>query len=233
MNNNARRRLVMSIVLPLILLVTVVSFVGSMATLLLFNTRAGSLMLAAVAAAGILSMISLSASQDRLGGPRRGVVIFAVALPMIVGAGIGFGLIGDVEDEDRMINAQPLVTMPEGAPVIAAENASEFCLPQNGDCEPLDRWEVSPGAVTDTVSFTFENRDEGVDHNVVIYTLDNPDDPARGETLVGPSTLIAGVTSSDFVDPAGTTWEELPEEWYFDCQVHPNMNGIGTVVAEG
>ncbi len=232
MNNDVRNRIVMPIVIPIVVLLSIAAFVGAMATLFLFNTHEGSLMLAAVAAGGILFTVSLASSQDKLDTPRRVVVVFAAALPLIVAAAVGFGLIGDVADEDRMINVQPLVLMPDGAPTIAAENSSEFCLDEDGECVPVDYWEVEPGDVSDPISFFFDNREVGVPHNVVITNLEGTvDDPQRGSEQLASSELVDGPVIDEYVHPDGLTWEELPEEWYFLCAVHPSMEGVGTVVA--
>lgn len=235
MNNDVRSRIVMPIVIPIIVLLSIVAFVGSMAVLFLFNTHAGSLVLAAVAAGGILFTISLAASQDKLDAPRRAVVVFAAALPLVVAAAVAFGLIGGVADEDRMINIEPVVLLPEGAPTIAAENSSEFCIDDDsGECVPVDYWEVEPGDVADPISFVFDNREAGVPHNVVITDLEgSADDPERGSEQFASSELIEGPAIDEYVQPEGLTWEELPEEWYFVCSVHPSMEGVGTVIAGG
>lgn len=234
MNNDVRSRIVLPIVIPVTILLSMAAFIGAIASLLLFNTKAGATMLAAVAAAGILFTISLAAGQDRLDTPRRAVVAFAAFLPLLAGAAIGLGLIGGVDDADRMINVEPLLVVPDGAPVIAAENSQEFCLGDEGSCEPVDRWEVEPGDVADPVSFVFENREAGVDHNVQITNLEgSADDPERGSEIFAESDLVTGPTEDVYVNPDGLTWEELPEEWYFLCVVHPVMNGVGTVVAGG
>jgi hypothetical protein len=231
-NNDVRSRIVLPIVIPVVILLSMAAFVGAMATLFLFNTKAGATMLAAVAAAGILFTISLSAGQDRLDTPRRAVVVFAAFLPLLAGAAVGFGLIGGVDDADRMINVQPLLVVPDGAPEIAAENSQEFCLGDEGSCEPVDIWEVEPGDVTDPVSFIFENREVGVDHNVQITNLEGSvDNPERGSEILADSALVAGPIVDVYVHPDGLTWEELPEEWYFLCVVHPAMNGVGMLAS--
>jgi hypothetical protein len=230
-NNDVRSRIVLPIVIPIVILLSIAAFVGSMATLFLFNTKGGSLMLAAVAAGGILFTVSLAASQDKLDAPRRFTVVLAAALPLLAGVAVAVGLVGDVDDEDRMINVQPLVFMPDGAPTIAAENSQEFCLGEEGECEPVDFWEVEPGDVSDPISFFFDNREAGVPHNVQITTLEGTvDDPGRGSEILADSELVNGPVIDEYVHPDGLTWEELPEEWYFLCIVHPNMNGVGTVV---
>jgi plastocyanin len=78
---------------------------------------------------------------------------------------------------------------------------------------------------TDTISLpadqpstlTFDNRDT-VPHNIAIYT-DNSLSEAlfQGEIVTGPATLQYEVPPL----PAG--------EYYFHCDVHPNMNGTVTV----
>jgi len=103
--------------------------VGAVAAVLLYGTHSTALMLAAVLAAGILFTAALASSQERLGWPQRVVVVAAVLLPLLAGAGIGAGVFGEVSEEARNINAEPPVVVPDDAPVIAAVNSSEFCLP--------------------------------------------------------------------------------------------------------
>lgn len=231
MNNDFRSRVVMPIVLPIAVLLAIAAFVGAIALTLLYSTHYGALMIAAVAAAGILFTVSLSAGQDRLDVPRRGVVLFAAALPLLIGGAMAAGLFGDIADEDRMINVQPLLTIPEDAPVIAAENSTEFCLlDEAGSCEATDRWEVAPGTTEPQLSFVFENLEAGVPHNVMITTLGGtPDEPAIGDEEFAAGEVITGV-STDYHVEDGLAWDDLPDEWYFYCLIHPGMNGIGTVV---
>jgi hypothetical protein len=164
-------RIVLPIVLPIAVLLAIATFVGAVAITLLYNTKGGSLMLAAVAAGGILFTVALAASQDRLSVPKRGIVLFAAALPLLVGGAIGLGLIGDVDDADRMANVQPLLVVPDDAPVIAAENSLEFCIGPEGACDPVTDWDVVPSAETESLVFLFDNREVGVQHNVVITDL--------------------------------------------------------------
>ncbi|HEV2951297.1 MAG TPA: cupredoxin domain-containing protein [Actinomycetota bacterium] len=60
----------------------------------------------------------------------------------------------------------------------------------------------------------FENEDEGVPHNVAVYA----DDSAAQSLLVGD--LVEGPTSVTYDVPALD-----PGEYYFRCDVHPQMNG--------
>ncbi|MEX2324494.1 MAG: hypothetical protein WD576_01975 [Nitriliruptoraceae bacterium] len=220
------------VVLPVVVLLTMAALVGAVALSLLYNTHYGSLMLAAVAAAGILFTVSLASSQERLGGPKRTVVLLAAAVPLLIGGAVGFGLIGGVDDADRMINVQPLIVVPDDAPIIAAENSLEFCIGQEGSCEPIDVWDVVPSQQTDTITFLFDNREVGVQHNVVITDLaGEDDDPQPGSTTYATTTLVAGPAVEPYVS-SDLTWNDLPEQWYFFCAIHPNMQGVGQVVAE-
>jgi plastocyanin len=83
------------------------------------------------------------------------------------------------------------------------------------------------------LSFVFDNREAGVPHNVVIQELEGDvDDPSGvGEEFLA-SELINGV-EQDYYEDDALTWEDLPEQWYFFCAVHPNMNGVGQVVTDG
>ena len=155
----------------------------------------------------------------------------AAALPFALGLGVATGAIGDVADEDRMINVLPLITIPSDVPVIAAENSLEFCLidETSGACVATDRWEVVPGATDETLSFVFENLESAVPHNVVITLLEGTAADPRPGMVLAESTLINGISREYFV-AEDVSWDDLPDEWYFFCRVHANMNGVGTVV---
>lgn len=230
--NSGPRTAKHALLVPLTVLLVMVLFIGLIAILLLFNTKMGALVLAAVVAGGVLFTISLMASRDRLDGRQRFVAVGAGVLPILLGALVAGGLIGGVADEDRMINVQPLEVVPEDAPLIAAENSEEFCLPdpETGEgCEPTDTWEFTPSAEVDTIAFAFDNREVGIPHNVVVTELaGSAEEPEAGESLAA-STVITGPDEEWFVSE--TPLDQLPEEFYFFCAVHPNMNGVGTLAA--
>ncbi len=78
---------------------------------------------------------------------------------------------------------------------------------------------------TDTISLpadqpstlTFDNRDT-VPHNIAIYTDSSLSEALfQGEIVTGPATAQYEVPP----EPAG--------EYYFQCDVHPTMNGTVTV----
>jgi plastocyanin len=80
-----------------------------------------------------------------------------------------------------------------------------------------DTIELPPDAPT---TITLENQDAGTPHNIAFYT----DDSLDGSLFVGE--LVTGPTSIDYDIPPIP-----PGEYYFHCDVHPNMNG--TVVVGG
>lgn len=228
-----RARILAPILIPVAIVLVMGGFVGGVAALLLYNTKTGALAFAAVAAGGILFAVSLAAGRERLDLRAKVVLSLAAVLPFGLGLGVATGAIGDVPDEARMINVQPLITVPEDAPVLAAENSLEYCLlAADGSCTPTRTWEVVPSVEAESLSFVFENLEPQIPHNVVITVLEGtPDAPQAGEVLA-ESTLISGVSDEYFV-AEGLTWDDLPEQWYFFCRVHVNMNGVGTVVSAG
>lgn len=227
MKNGFVSRIALPVVLPIVVLLTMGAFVGAIALTLLYNTHYGALMLAAVAAAGILFTVSLANTQERLGGPKRAVVLLAAVVPLAVGGAVGVGLLGGVDDADRMINVQPLLVVPDDAPVLAAEDSFDFCLGEAGACEPVQVWDVVPSTQTDTITFIFDNREAGVPHNVVITDLGgDADNPAPGATTYVSTAVVTGPVVDAYVSP-DLAWSDLPEQWYFFCAIHPNMNGVG------
>jgi plastocyanin len=71
-------------------------------------------------------------------------------------------------------------------------------------------------------TITFENRDAGVQHNIAIYS-----DSSLGDELFN-GELVTGPTTVDYAVPA-----LQPGEHYFQCNVHPNMNGSVVVSDAG
>jgi plastocyanin len=94
---------------------------------------------------------------------------------------------------------------PGGGPTVVAQNVAF-------DTETI---QLPPEAV---VTITFDNRDAGTPHNISIYS-----DESLAETLF-PGEIVTG--------PATIPYEVgpfPPGEYYFQCDVHPNMNGTVTV----
>jgi plastocyanin len=74
--------------------------------------------------------------------------------------------------------------------------------------------ELPPAPTT----ITFENRDAGVQHNIAIYSDSSlADELFNGELVTGPTTVQYEVPALP------------PGDLYFQCVVHPNMNGTVVV----
>ena len=73
------------------------------------------------------------------------------------------------------------------------------------------------------VSLRFENKDSGVPHNFAMFQGPDENGPVifRGELVTGPNSA-----TYSFVAPP-------PGDYYFHCDVHPNMNGTVSVKPGG
>lgn len=235
MKTEFRNRALLPVVIPLAIVGTIALLVGSFALILLYNTRFTAIVLAIVAAAGILIAMSLASSRDKADGRVKGAVALAGGTPIVIGLLIAVGVVGNLAPEDININRQPHATgpqlpeVPEDAPVLAAESLNSFCLPSGGTCEETNEWEIPADAAADeTFIYAFDNRDTTTGpHNLVLFTLaGSADAPEAGD-------LLFEEAPPPFDGPdirAYQTAEALPEQFYFLCTVHPNtMWGVGTV----
>ncbi|MGH2709879.1 MAG: cupredoxin domain-containing protein [Actinomycetota bacterium] len=80
----------------------------------------------------------------------------------------------------------------------------------------FDTAELSVPADTPSV-IAFDNRDEGIPHNVAVYVSQGGEPLFQGEIVPGPSLIDYHVPQLE----AG--------EYYFQCDVHPTMAGTLTV----
>jgi plastocyanin len=71
------------------------------------------------------------------------------------------------------------------------------------------------------VSLEFDNQDNAVPHNVAIYTEEGGEPIFQGETITGPATTTYTFTIPD------------PGQFYFQCDLHPTMNGTVAAGEEG
>jgi plastocyanin len=229
MKTEFRNRVFLPVVMPLAIVLALAAFVGALALTFLHGNHAGSLALAAAGAGGILFTVTLATTQDRLDAGRKAVLVLAAATPFVIGGLIGVGVLGDLEDEDRLINIEPLAQVPEDA-VIAAENSQEFCLPTEDGCEPTELWTVETQG-EDQFVFEFDNIEDGVPHNVSIAELaGDRDAPEEGDERLHNGDVITG--PDEIVETVEPGLE--PGDYFFVCDVHPTtMIGVLEVVEEG
>ena len=202
MKTEFRNRAFLPVVLPVAILLSIALLVGGFALILLYTTHEVALVLATVAAAGILLAISLAASQERLDGGRRAAVIIAGAMPILIGGFVALAPPAGITDDMLNINRQPHIVLPELNVTIAAENSIEFTASEL----------VLPAG--EEVGVVFENNEAGVSHNWSLYTSD----AATEEIVIGD--LISGGETDEIIFTAPD-----PGPYYYQCDVHPNMNG--------
>ena len=255
MKTEFRNRAFLPLVMPLAILGVIAAVVGVVAAILLFVDRQGAVAIALLGAAGILVAISLAASRDRLDLPRRGAVALAGVAPLAVGALVAAGVLGGVADEDRNINVEPhgpqfvFEGILEGAPVLAAEDATSFCLPEGGTCTPTNEWAFS--YTPEQIQYAFDNQDS-VEHNLMIYNvpseeLEGIDGPLGLSALQEDYQVITPAEPPTFPGPAAQTYQwtppvegaeteeavAIPERAYFVCTIHPgSMWGVVDITAE-
>jgi plastocyanin len=204
-----RNRAFLPVVLPLAILAVIGTLVVGFALILLWNTREAALVLASVAAAGVLVAISLAASQDRLDPAKRSAVALAGGLPVVVGLLFAVGLFVDIDEGELNINREPHAVIPEDAITIGADDPITF-----------DATMITVPA-DEEVTVVFDNRNVGVPHNWALY----PDEDTAA-TLAGELAQTGEPTPGP--DVTFTTFQVAEGSYVFICDVHPNMSGVLT-----
>lgn len=258
MKTEFRNRAFLPVVMPLAILGVIGAVVGLVALILLFVDRQGAVAIAILGAAGILLAISLAASQDRLDSPRRGAVMLAGVAPLLVGGLVAAGVVGGLADEDRNINVEPhgpqfvIDGIEEGAPVLAAENSLTFCLPEGGGCTETNEWSFTYEEA-EQIQYAFDNREDGVEHNLMIFAVPPEELEGAAESPLGLGDLqenyevitpaeppnITGGTAQTYQwtppeeEAEGEEVVPVPEQAYFVCTLHAgNMFGVVDITAE-
>lgn len=252
MNTEFRNRAFLPVLMPLAILGAIGLLVGAFAVLLLYVNREAAIALAIAGAAGVLVAASLAASKEKTDAGQKVAVAIAGLVPILAGVLVAVGVIGDIAEEDLNINRQPhgpTLSVPgitEGAPVLAAVDALSFCLPAGGDCTPTKEWEFSYDAEAGVVTYAFDNRNAGVDHNLFIFQGEGIDLSAATEEFIplgqlqnDPELLITPAQPNTFPGPAAETYEwtleaeqTLEGPAYFVCTIHPTtMFGVVQITA--
>lgn len=213
MKTEVRERLFLPLMVPLGILAVIVVLVGGFAAILLWNTREGAVALALAGAGGILFAVSMLSSRDDLDTPRRTIAVAAGLVPVIIGAGLAATGGGVGDDALLNINRLPHEVIPEDAPVIVADNSTDFVT------ESLEM------AANADVVLVFENQEQGIPHNVWIVGLDGEEPDTSNEIFKGE--IFPGVAKQaySFTSPD-------PGAYAFLCTVHPNMRGDITFSAD-
>ena len=242
MNTDLRNRVVLPILLPIGVLLGIVVLVGGLATIFLFNTRAVSLTIALVVAAGIMVAFSLANSVDAADMTigRRGVILAVGVLPLLAGAGVSLWAVnGGVPLENLMWYIEPHATAPPGA-LAGAKNAESFCVFEDAEeqtaelCTDTDELTFPAQPEAELFAYHFVNLQQGVPHNLQLFELaGSADAPEAGEAVFGVdggAQVITGIDEITYeIAQEDSTILEEGAQFYYNCVVHPAMQGVLTI----
>ena len=212
LTTEVRFKVPLPLVIPLGALAVIAIVAIGFSQILLSVPKEAATMLAMVAAANILGAFAYAALRPRMEPVTMAELAIIVLYPVIIGFAIAqfdFGSEHDTalaEEAGAGAHAEGEGAPAGGGPTtaVAAEGLA------------FDTEEIVLVAKEQT-SIDFENADAGAQHNIAIYE----DDSAAGEIFKGE--LITG--------PDSITYEfEAPPkgEYYFRCDVHPDMDGSVT-----
>jgi 4-amino-4-deoxy-L-arabinose transferase-like glycosyltransferase len=215
-NRDVKDRLVLPIVIPLAATVALAFVILAFSRILLAVPQEAATPIALAMALNVLTGAALFASLPRLRSWVLKGVLVVGALILAGGAVTSMAVSGELEDlfkgEEKVVAEEhggevspppPPPTSGPGPGIIAkgiAFNVSELRLPAE-NATPLP----------------FDNQDAGIPHNVSIYTEQGAESLFSGEIITGPAKVDYPVPPLE----AGS--------YYFQCDVHPNMNGTVTV----
>lgn len=229
MSEEHRRRALLAIFIPLGALIGIAVFLWSMSRILLSAAVLVAPVIALLFALNILIAAALAATFRR----KRGVVaalVVAVIVPVLA-VGIVGAVAGErefhslIEENGESPGPGPSPTEeptdeptegptdePTGEPSDGPTEATIVAVNIQFDTDSMEL------AANAEVTVTFDNQDAGVPHNWAMYT----DESASQEIFVGEIFPGPEVREHAFTTPE-------PGEYYFRCDVHPNMQGTVTV----
>ena len=190
-------RYVLPFAVPVLSIVLLGVVAVSFSRILLAVDKNTAVILAVVAAVAVLAGATLIALRPEIGS----AAIWGLAgLAMLLT--VASGVVGAAQGEREFHAAGG----GHGADIVevAAESSAEFATK-----------ELTAPANT-AVNVKFDNREQGVPHNVAVYA-------SQGGEKLGASETITGPASTEFELETGEAGEK-----YFQCDVHPNMNGTAT-----
>ena len=223
MSREVRRRVSLGFLLPIAAVLGIVVIVFAFSRILLALDEAIAPWVALLFAINILVGCALAAA---LPGRRSFAFLGTVLVATIIGGGIAGAVVGErpihslVEEPDP---TGPPTAPPTGTPT--EEPTGEPTEEPTGEPTggPATAEIVAQGIAFDSeelrfppdaeATLHFVNQDANIPHNVAIYE-------SQGGAPIFQGEIITGVADTDYTF---TTPE--PGEYYFQCDVHPNMNG--------
>jgi plastocyanin len=202
-----RLRVPLPVVIPVMALATIALFTIVFAKVLLSIPHEAATIVAIAIAANILAGCAFVALRPRAGAATLIELAAVIIYPLIIGVAIAALNIG------------------EEAP--AAPAAAESST--GGEAAPANTL-VAKGVAFDqssitlegkSVSFTLDNQDS-LAHNLAFYKS-STDGPTKTNPLFTGEEVAAGSSKTYDIDLPP------PGKYYFQCDIHPNMNGDLTV----
>jgi plastocyanin len=223
-NREVKDRLFLPIVIPLAAVLALAFVILAFSRILLAVPQEAATPIALAMALNILTGAALFASLPRLRSWVLKGVLVVGALILAAGAIASMAVSGELEDllkrEEKPAAKEQLgeqagggggggqkagggQVVSAGGTIVAkgiAFNATELKLPAEQE-----------------TTITFDNQDAGIPHDVAIYTQQGGESLFTGEIITGPAKAEYAIPALE----AGS--------YYFQCNVHPNMNGTVTV----
>ncbi len=222
MSGEIRRRVLLGVGIPLAAFVFLATLILGFSRILLAVPPALAPWVALLFATNILVGCALAATVR---GTRGFTFLITVLVLTILGGGVAGAVLG--ENPEYAAHA-PAAEGPPAGPPPAEEPAEEEAPPAEEEPPPeqpgggparisaqdiaFDTSELSLAAEGEA-AIAFDNRDAGIPHNVAIYTAQGGEPIFQGEIITGPDSIEYRFPAPD------------PGSYYFQCDVHPQMNG--------
>jgi plastocyanin len=209
-SREVRRRVSMGFLLPIAAIVGLGIIVFAFSRILLALDPDIAPFVALLFALNVLVGCALAAA---LPGRRSFAFLGTVLVATIIGGGIAGAVVGEypvhsLVQEHQEPTGEPTAE-PTGTPTGEPPAAPATIIAENLAFN-TDELSFPPEA---EVSLTLRNDDSGIPHNVAIYEGPGGETIFQGETISGPAEV-----TYTFTTPG-------PGEYYFQCDVHPDMNG--------
>jgi plastocyanin len=224
-SREVRRRVSLGFLLPVLAIVGLGVIVFAFSRILLALDPDVAPFVALLFAVNILVGCALAAA---LPGRRSFAFLGTVLVATIIGGGIAGAVVGEAPVHSLIAGHQeePEPTGEPTAPPTGTPTETPTGEPTETPTGPpppgptsivaenlsfnTDRLAFPPEA---EVSLAFTNEDSGIPHNVAIYESAGGEQLFGGEIINGPDEVTYTFTSPG------------PGEYYFQCDVHPDMNG--------
>jgi plastocyanin len=224
MRDESRDRLLVPLMVPLLAVVIIVVLVLAFSRILLAVEPEYATPIALAMALNVLTAGALIASVPRLRGKLLVTMVVLASLLMVGGGVTAMAVSGELGELREALFAEekpkekPAESPPAESPPAGESPAEESPAPTGEVTTAVTAKDISFNldelvfTAGEAATLTFENQDS-VPHNVSIYTEQGGENLFEGEIFPGPDSRDYDIPALD----AGS--------YYFQCDVHPNMNG--------